>query len=248
MKSIARLGVAVTATAALATAAMPAYAQTGTASSTSTTAPTTRTAGLKGAQTLADARIDGRLQTLHALNTAIGSATRLASADRSTLSSLIGSDISGLTALRTKVGGETTVAGVRADETAMVDVYRVYMLVAPKVRLATVFDIEATAGGTLQRVHDKLAARLAKQSGGGSADEKARLADLQSQIQAAQQAASGKVAALLAIQPSPDATAIRSALSPLVTAAKSARRDLVQARDDAKTLRSELKADPASGS
>ncbi len=254
MKSFTRLGIAVTATAALATTALPARAQTAT-TTTGSTAPTSIAAlrsnaapGLKAAQALADARIEGRLQTLHALNIAINGARRLTSADRSALSTLISNDISGLTALKAKADGESTVAAVRTDETSMVDDYRIYMLVAPKVHLATAFDIEAAVSSTLQKVHDKLAARLAKQSGGGTSDEKAQLADLQSQLQAAQQADDGQVTALLAIQPGADANAIHSALSPLVTAAKSARKDLVQARDDAKKLRSESKAGNTSGS
>jgi len=78
-------------------------------------------------------------------------------------------------------------------------------------------------------------------AGGGTSSEQSELADLESQIQAAKQADSGRVATLLAIQPSPDANALHSALSPLVTAARTARKDLVKARSDAKELRAALK-------
>jgi hypothetical protein len=123
----------------------------------------------------------------------------------------------------------------------MVDDYRVYMLVAPKVHLANAFDVEAATVSALRKVHDDLAAKLAAAPGGGTATEKSELADLQSQIQAAQQASGGKVSTLLAIQPGADANAIKSSLEPLVSAAKSARKDLVQAREDARKLRSALK-------
>lgn len=242
MKTLTRLGVATAATAALAAGvALPAQAQSAFGTAATTTSKTSGTTGLDAAKALANSRIDGRLETLHALQLAVANAPHLTSNDRSTLSSLITGDISGLTSLRGKVGSETTVSAVRADETTMVDQYRVYLLVGPKVHLADAFDTEAAAESTLQKVHDKLAARLTKQPGGATAAEQSQLADLQTQLRNAQQAESGKVATLLAIAPGADANAIHDALSPLVTAAKAARADLRKARDDAKALRGELK-------
>ena len=245
VKTLTRLGIATAATAAFATgAALPAQAQSAFGTATSTTTTTGKaagTAGLDAAKALATSRIDGRLETLHALQLAVNDDSRLTASDRSALSTLISGDISGLTSLRGKVGGESTVSAVRADETTMVDQYRVYLLVVPKVHLTNAFDIESAVDSTLQKVHDELAARLAKEPGGGTATEKSQLADLQTQLQNAQQAESGKVSTLLAIQPGPDANAIHSALSPLTTAAKNARADLRKARDDAKALHDELK-------
>lgn len=235
MNSFTRLGVTA-ATAALATAAatvaLPAQAQA---------AADGANQGLNAAQTLATARVDGRLATLHALRLAVTDAAHLTSADRSALDSLIDADLSAMTALHDKIPTETTAAAVRADETAMIDDYRVYMLVAPKVRLTTAFDVEAAAETTLQQAHDALATKLAAAPGGGTAAEQSELADLQAQIQAARTASTGQVATLLAIQPGPDATAIHAELAPLVSAAKTARKDLVQARADAKQLRAALK-------
>jgi hypothetical protein len=241
VRTLTRIGIATAATAALgAGVALPAQAQTvfGSAAATSKTAGS---GGLDAVKALATSRIDGRLNTLHALQLAVNNASHLTSPDRSALSSLISADISGLTSLRGKVGGETTVSAVRADETTMVNQYRVYLLVAPKVHLTDAFDTEAAAEAELQKVHDKLAARLAKRPGGITAAEQARLTDLETQLQNARQADSGKVATLLAIQPGADADAIHSALSPLVAAAKTARADLNKAREDAKALRGELK-------
>lgn len=234
MKSFTRLAAATLAASALAaSAALPAQAQSVRTAASGT--------ALKEAQTLTTARIDGRLATLNALNLAVNNAAHLATADRSSLSGLIASDVSGLTSLRTKVAAETTVAAVRTDAAAMVDDYRVYMLVVPKVHLTNAFDIESAAAATLQKVHDKLAARVASAPGGGTAAEKAELADMQTQIQAAQQSDAGRVATLLGIQPSPDASALHSALTPLVGDAKDARKDLVKARADAKDVLAALK-------
>ena len=250
MNSFTRFAATAVATSALAAgAALPAQAQTArtaaafgtTTAANSISTGTGAGTGLKAEQASTTARIDGRLETLHALSMAVGNAKHLTAADHSTLSSLIDSDISGLTSLRAKVAGETTVAAVRADATAMVDDYRVYMLVAPKVHLTNVFDIESAAASALQKAHDRLAARVARAPGGGTAAEKDALADMQAQIQAAQQADSGRVATLLGIQPGPNADAIQGALKPLVDAAKDARKDLVQARTDAKKVVTALK-------
>ena len=81
---------------------------------------------------------------------------------------------------------------------------------------------------------------LAKQSGGGTAQQKSELADLQSRITAAQAAIGNEPATELAVRPGPDESAIRDALAPAKSAAKTARVDLVKARDDAKDLRSSL--------
>lgn len=236
MNRFTRLATAAVAASAFATAAaLPAQAGTSTSGSTAS-GP-----GLKAAQALTTARIDGRLETLHALGLDVSNAKDLASADRSSLSGLINSDVSGLTSLRGKVAGETTVAAVRADAQAMVDDYRVYLLVVPKVHLTNVFDIESAVVPALQKVHDKLAARVASAPGGGTAAEKSELADMQARIQAAQQAITGQVTTLLGIQPSPNADAIHAALKPLVEAAEAARKDLAQARADAKEVAAALK-------
>lgn len=229
---------AVAASAFAAAAALPANAAS---TSGSTSADAAAGTNLKAAQALTTARIDGRLETLRALTLVVNNAKDLTSADRSALSGLINGDISGLTALRGKVAGETTVSAVRADAQAMVDDYRIYLLVVPKVHLANVLDIETTVAPTLQKVHDSLAARVAKAPGGGTAAEKSELADMETRIEAAQQADAGRVATLLAIQPGPNADAIHAALKPLVDAAKDAHKDLAQARTDAKEVAAALK-------
>jgi hypothetical protein len=236
VKSHTRLG-ATAAAAAFVTAASIALPA---ASAQAAVHPATGAAALSAAQTLATARINGRLGTLHALQQAVSDAAHLSSSDRSTLSGLLSGDISGLTTLRGKVAAETTVAAVHADQNAMVDDYRVYMLVSPKVRLADAFDTETAAEAALQDAYAKLNAKVAA-AGGGTAQQKAELADMNAKIQAATQATAGQVATLLGIQPGPDASAIRGSLSPLVSDARAARKALKQARDDAEQLRAGLK-------
>src|SRR5262245_13688878 len=65
------------------------------------------------------ARIDLRLKALDKGEALLDRKKRVTDAHRSTLSALIDADRAGLTALRAKVAGETTIEGVKADATSM---------------------------------------------------------------------------------------------------------------------------------
>ena len=117
-----------------------------------------------------------------------------------------------MSSLRTKVAGETTAAGIKADATSMVDDYRIFILVGPKVRLTIAGDAEQAAITKLRGVHDKLADLVAKAKAAGKDTTAAEqnLADMAAAITKAQNLLNGQVAAVLAIQPGPDGAAIRA--------------------------------------
>lgn len=197
---------------------------------------------LQSAKTLVDSRIDGRLHTLAALKTAIDAATHLSTGHRSTLAALIGADTTGLTALRARVDAETTLQAVRTDERSMVDDYRIYLLVVPKVRFTVASDAELADAAKLQDARDKLATAIAAAQAAGKdvSAEQAELADLTKQLAAAQAALAGKVDGLLAVAPGPDAAAMTAAVNPVRTAVHAARQDLGKGLADAKQIRDQL--------
>ena len=219
--------------ALIAVGAVALPAQAATASDTA--------AGLAKAKAAVTEGITGRLTTLGNLQTALTGYKEVADAARGTLTQVLSSDVSGLTALKTKVAGETTEAAVRTDGKAMVDDYRVYVLVAPKVHLTHALDVEGAALAKLVKVHDALADRLAKDPTADTAANKALLADMTSQIQAATTAIAGKDAALLALQPGPDGKALTASVKAVSGPAKDARDDIKKAVDDAKKVRDALK-------
>ena len=196
--------------------------------------------GLAAQQKLATSRIEGRLNTLHALSLAVGDSKYLTSGEQGTLSKQISSDASGLTALKAKVADATTVQEVRADEVAMVDDFRVYLLMVPQVRLTEALAAETDAASTLQKAYVALSDLLGKQTAGGGSAQKSELAGLRSQVIAAQAAIGDEIAVVLAIQPGPNAGAIHSALAPAASAVKTAHADLLTARGDAQALRASL--------
>jgi hypothetical protein len=229
-RTVRTVVVAVSAAAALALVAGPAEA-----------APSPG-AGLDAAKKLTDARIDGRLETLRALSTAIGGAQRLTSAHKSSLQGIVSADQTGLTALRTKVDGETTVAAVKTDATSMVNDYRIYLLATPQVHLVIAADLETAAATALSQAADKLSAAIdaAKKAGKDTSKAEADLADLRTQISAATTAISGKADAILAVKPGPDANAIHAAVTPVRDAVHTARGDLKKGAQDAKAIKTEL--------
>jgi len=224
---------AVGAVIAVGTLALPANA--------ATTSGTDGAAALTKAKATVTDGITDRLTTLGKLQSALAGYKDVSDSARGTLTQVLSSDVSGLTALKAKVAGETTVAAVRADGKAMIDDYRVYILVAPKVHLTHALDVEGTALAKLVKVHDALAGRLAADPAADTAANKALLADMTSSIQAAQGQTDGKDAGLLALKPGPDGKALTAAVKGVSGSAKTARDDIKKAVSDAKQVRDALK-------
>jgi hypothetical protein len=199
-------------------------------------------ASLTKDQAAVTARITARLTTLANDQTTVAGAKDLTSADSAALNTLLSADVSGLTALKAKVATETTDAAVHADAVTMVDSYRVYMLVDPKVRLTRVLDAEADVATRLAQVHTALAAKLAADPDDNTPANQALLSDIATQIAADQAADSGQDAALAAIQPGPDDQAIEASVKTVRDAAKTARADFAKAVADAKQIRGTLKS------
>ena len=201
-------------------------------------------AGLPAWQKSVDVRINLRLATLSSLNAAIGAATNLSAADRSTLAGLVSADKSGLIALKARADAETTVAAVRSDARAMIDDYRVYLLVVPKVRFTVAADAETAAITKLRTVHDDLSKVAAQLAAGGkdTSTETAQLASMAQQLDAAASALTGQVGTLLAIQPGPNGDAIHAKVVAVRSAVRGARDRLRAAVALAKRVRVELAA------
>jgi phosphotransferase system HPr-like phosphotransfer protein len=190
------------------------------------------------------ARIDLRLAALSKDTAAITAAKHLTDGDKSTLTSLISADTTAMNSLKTKVAGETTAAGVKADATSMVNDYRIFILVGPKVRLTIAGDGEAAAITKLQTVHDKLADLVAKAKAAGKDTTAAEqdLADMAASITKAQGSLSGQVAAVLAIQPGPDGAGIRAKVATVRAGIGTTRASLKTAVADAKKVTAFLKS------
>ena len=96
----------------------------------------------------------------------------------------------------------------------------------------------------LKDVHDKLAAVVNKLAADGKdvAQEQAQLDDMTAKLAAATSATAGQADALLAVKPSPDASAMHAAVAPVRAAMHAGRDNLKAAIADAKKIRGELKS------
>jgi hypothetical protein len=187
-------------------------------------------------------RIELRLTGLKNLRTTVDAATRLTAAHKTALTGILDHAQQGLTALNTKVTGETTAAGVKADAQSMVDDYRVFILIEPQVHLTIAIDLETAAATKLGQVAEKESAAIdaAKAAGKDVSKAAADLADLRSQVSAVQAAIAGKADPLIALKPGPDADAIHGQVKPIREAVRTGRTDLHKAAADAKDIKKVL--------
>jgi hypothetical protein len=183
---------------------------------------------LDGLRAAVTARIDMRLAALNKDAVTVDNARALSEAHRAHLSALIDEAVGGLTGLKAQVAQRTTVAELRADARSMVEDYRAYALVGPQVRLAVAGDLAAAAIDRARQIHDRLSSAVAqkKADGADTAAAEADLAQMQSAIDAAARELNGAVDALLAVEPGPDAAAIRSAVTTARAAIASTRSQL----------------------
>lgn len=75
-----------------------------------------------------DQEITRRLAELNKLDGKINSTARLTTADKTTLTAQVNTEITGLTALKTKLDADTTITAAHTDAVSILTEYRVYAL------------------------------------------------------------------------------------------------------------------------
>ena len=116
-------------------------------------------------QALGDCEINRRLVTITTLQDHVSNPNGLTAGDRSALQGLLAADTTGLTALKSKIDGETDVTTLRADIGTIVTDYRIYLLMVPMTAEVISADNEAAAVGRLTTVAGKLQDRIDAASG-----------------------------------------------------------------------------------
>lgn len=187
--------------------------------------------------------ISRRLTSLNNLTAKINAATKLTASNKTALSSEVATEISGLTALKTKLDAETTIAGAKADAQQIYGDYRVYALILPKVHLIKLADDIQAADSKLTALAGKLQTRIsaAQQAGKDVSALQTQLADMNSKISAAQNTASQVESSVINLQPS-DYNSNHQVLSGDMTQIKSAHTNNQAAFADAKSIVAALKS------
>ncbi|MDA8267605.1 MAG: hypothetical protein M0Z63_09395 [Actinomycetota bacterium] len=253
---VGAMAVAVPGVAVAATGSSSPSGSTGTGSTTGA-GDTTRhpgpvagctTSTFSTAQSALESALTGRTTLLGTLQTRVSGAKDLPSATAAALGAILHAEQdtingSGLAGLLTTAQGATTCAQLVATARTMVTAFRVYVLVAPQVRLtvgasrATALLAKATA------VEPKIQAHITKAAGTGKNVSGAQQAfsDLQAQIATATtDVAAVPVAQILAQVPS-DYPADQSMLSTARTALANAVQAGRAARTDIQTIRQDLR-------
>lgn len=226
--------------AVLATQTGVVVAQSATPGAKRTVTQEQRMANLK---TRADTEINRRLTTLNNLSAKINASTKLTAADKTTLATVISTDITNLTALKAKIDADTDLEVLRTDVQAVVKDYRVYALVVPKAALLLSADKVMATVDKIAALQTKLQDRITQAKNAGVdvsamntalADMQTKLADAKAQVQAAHDS-------VISLTPDgypgnkPTLLAGRKDL-------QAARLDLVAASQDAKTILQALRA------
>ncbi len=205
-----------------------------------------QSARLTAIKTKGDQEIDRRIARLTTLNTKISGASKLAASDKATLASEVTGEINNLTTLKAKLDAETTPVAAGADARSIINDYRVYALIVPKVALIRVADDQQVVEARLSTVISKLQANVtaAKNAGKDVGDLQAKLDDATMKVQASMAISSAIQTKVIALQPSDynsDHTILQGDYVQLTTARsnnKAALSELKAVRDSLKQLAS----------
>ncbi|MGA2910655.1 MAG: hypothetical protein ABSE04_02520 [Candidatus Microgenomates bacterium] len=211
--------------------------------------PTTATkAGLlSGARmtiikTRADGEITARLNSLNEAITRIGAVKRLTDDQKNTFTTEVQTDITNLSALKTKIDADSDLPTLTADAKSLFTDYRVYAVFLPQIHEIISTDIIQTAATNLTAIAGKLQTRITalQTSGKSVSDLQGFLNDMNAKISDAQSQATAALNEIVNLTPSSypgSATPLKDARTKIKTATS----DLKAAVVDAKLIVAGLK-------
>jgi hypothetical protein len=202
-----------------------------------------QTVHLSNLQTRGAAEIDRRITNLSNALTKLTASTKLTPADKTALQGQINTELTGLAALKGKLAADTDVATAHVDVQAIVNDYRVYVLMLPKTRLIATIDRFIDVEDKLTSIDSTLQTKVNadRAAGKDTASMQASLDDLKSKIADATSKTDGMTAQLLALVPT-DYNADHAILLTFHQSLIAAQTDVKTARDDATSVASALSA------
>lgn len=210
----------------------------GTTAGSHTCSPTT----LAADQAKVQVQLTDRVDQLDKLSGALSGSTWLTASDRTTLTTDLSNELSGIRSLQSTVAGATTCKEVLADARAMVVNYRVFVVMSPQVRLTITADSESGIAGLMARLEGPIQAAIAaaQTAGKNVTGAQAAFTDYKARIAAVQSSTSSMVATILAFTPASYPSCWSTFLSDR-TALQSGHSDLKAADADLHTLIHDLK-------
>ncbi len=198
----------------------PTEAATSHASTTTTVPPT----GIAATRTQLAAAVAVRQTALHRVLAAVAASTTLVPADRSLLNGTLDDALTGMNSLAAKIPTDTTQAELTADQTTMVQTYRVLALQVPVADLVIAADQAAAIENRIFIGEPGIQQQLSPAANKGTtvpASATTAFTDMQHQILTAQATITGVSESLLSLLPSGypgNASVITAAQTDLVNA------------------------------
>jgi hypothetical protein len=213
-----------------------------TAASASTARLTTAPTGdcdVAAVKTRVTAAIDRRIITLDSLTSRTNEAAGLTDADRHTLLSQLAAEKNGLSGLKAHVAADTDCPSLRADAKSVVETYRVYLVMAPKVHLVIAADsiTKITNSDKVADSEAKLQAGIDKKKNEGKdmTQAQADLNDMKAKVASARAAVASVSSSVINLQPT-DYPGNRTTIVAGRDSVRAGRADLRSARADARAV------------
>ena len=184
----------------------------------------------------ADQEIDRRNTALNDLNTRVQAMARLSADQKSTIAASIASQVSVLTALKTKIDADTDIATLKTDIKSIAASYRIFMLVIPQGRIEVAADKMNTVSTSLSTFAGKLQSAIASAQASGKdvTAVNASLAEMNAKIADANTQSSAAVSLVATLTPDNGDKTKQAAND---QALKTARADIKLAAQDVETAR-----------
>jgi hypothetical protein len=220
-----------------------AYASATGSTTTSTSASATSALSTTSADRLSSiiskgsAEIDRRLSTLNSLSPEISASTKLSSADKTTLTNEVTTELSGLTTLKATLAACNTISCAHTSAQSIFTDYRVYALIVPKVEIMSAADHQQQVEASLGTIASQLTTRL---TGSSNTTLVSDLGTLKSDITSSEGLSSSVETNVVNLQPS-DYDSNHSVLSQYVSSLKTAATDNQNALGLDKTIIQALK-------
>lgn len=223
-----------------------------TQTNTTTTTPTLKTqitdARVANLMGRADTEISRRITALNTIISKLTDIKHLTDTQKASFSSQISTEISNLTALKTKIDADTDLPTLKTDVQSIITSYRVFAFFVPQIHLLAASDKILNISDTMNDFATKLAGRItqAQNSGQDVTTIQTLLTDMQKNISDAKAQANNVITTVSALTP----TGYPANLSDLQSSRKmleTARTDLVTALQDAKRIIQTLKESKTPG-
>jgi len=204
----------------------------------------TRTPGaaFDAAKQACDTAINNRLSRITTLQRLINDSQHVTSDHRSTLLSQLASASNGLSQLKAKIGSDADPSTLRTDCRNIVQDFRIYVLVSPKVREVLVSDWETDIASRLSTIAGKIQTAIdsAKAKGKDVTTAQSDLAQMKTAIANANAAIGGVATSVINLQPS-DWPGAHDTLVTGRQSLRTGRDDLRTARDDGRNAAQALR-------